>query len=464
MSGRVEPQKHSGNELLEINVSDRDFLDKVAGLINWAAFDGYWPTLDQTACKQPMDPLVCFKMLLIKMWYGFSDSECQGECSDRLSFRRFLGLSPFDSIPGETVLASYCRQLAKTGIAEELFGLVQAQIEAAGARIKSGKLLDPNNVLITQGSGIKLSIVTTLYRSALYISEFHKRAGSAARQLVGNNYEIIMVNDGSPDESLDLAVQLSRIDSHVVVVDLSRNFGHHKAMVAGLEHAVGERIFLIDSDLEEEPEWLLDFSELMAAERADVVYGVQQVRKGGWFERWSGEIYYSVFNWLCNIDHPRNIVTARLMTRRYVDALLQYKEREAVISCLWVSTGFKQCEKTVRKHMSSNTTYSLPRKIEHAMNAIASFSEVPLRLIFYLGISILACALGYAGYLSFNRMVLSKPMDGWTSVMVSIWVFGGMIISFVGIIGIYLAKVFSETKQRPNAIIRDIYGRSESQN
>ncbi|MGC9965327.1 MAG: glycosyltransferase family 2 protein [Syntrophobacteraceae bacterium] len=310
---------------------------------------------------------------------------------------------------------------------------------------------------------MKLSVVSTLYRSAPYIDDFHRRVTSAAQKLT-DDYEIILVNDGSPDDSLDRAIRLSELDDHVIVVDLSRNFGHHKAMMAGLEHALGEQIFLIDSDLEEEPEWLLDFSTLMAAEKADVVYGKQQERKGGWFERWSGEIYYSVFNWLCNIDHPRNIVTARLMTHRYVKALLQYREREVVISCLWVSTGFKQCEKVVKKHMTSSTTYSLPKRIEHAVNAITSFSEVPLRLIFYLGISVLACALGYAGYLSFNRVFLSQPVDGWTSVMVSIWVFGGMIISFVGVIGIYLAKVFSETKQRPYTIVREVHGRSKSQN
>ncbi|EHP40431.1 glycosyl transferase family protein [Cupriavidus basilensis OR16] len=234
-------------------------------------------------------------------------------------------------------------------------------------------------------------------------------------------------------------------------------------MMAGLEHTLGERVFLIDSDLEEEPEWLLEFSAKMLAESADVVYGRQQERKGNWFEKWSGEIYYSIFNWLCAIDHPRNIVTARLMSRRYVDALLRYRERELVISCLWVSAGFKQCEKIVKKHASSSSTYNLSKKIGHATNAITSFSEVPLRLIFYVGIIIFVCAMAYAGHLVFYRLLLSQAVDGWTSVMVSIWVLGGMTISFVGVIGIYLSKIFSETKQRPHTIVRDVYGRSNSQ-
>lgn len=305
---------------------------------------------------------------------------------------------------------------------------------------------------------MKLSIVATLYRSAPYISEFYERASASARMLVGEDFEIIFINDGSPDNSLDIAIKFTEQDSHVVVVDLSRNFGHHKAMQAGLAHACGDRIFLIDSDLEEEPEWLAEFASTMAAESADVVYGVQEARKGNWFERWSGELYYTVFNYLADIDHPRNIVTARLMSRRYVDALLQYREREMVISCLWVITGFKQCERMVKKHTGSVTTYSLAKKVGHAINSITSFSEAPLRMVFYIGLIIFACALLYAGYLVFHKLILATPMDGWTSVMVSIWLLGGMVISFLGLIGIYVSKIFSETKQRPSTIIRKIYG------
>ena len=305
---------------------------------------------------------------------------------------------------------------------------------------------------------MKLSIVATLYRSAPYISEFYERASASARKLVGEDFEIILVNDGSPDNSLDIAIKFTEQDSHVVVVDLSRNFGHHKAMQAGLAQACGECIFLIDSDLEEAPEWLAEFASTMAAESADVVYGVQEARKGDWFERWSGALYYTVFNYLANIDHPRNIVTARLMSRRYVNALLQFREREIVISCLWVITGFKQCERTVKKCASSPTSYSLAKKIRHATNAITSFSEVPLRMIFYIGLIIFAFALLYAGYLVFCKLILATPMDGWTSVMVSIWLLGGMVISFLGLIGIYVSKIFSETKQRPSTIIRKIYG------
>lgn len=304
---------------------------------------------------------------------------------------------------------------------------------------------------------MKISIVTTLFKSALYIEPFCQRASSVANQLFGDDYEIILVNDGSPDSSLEIAIKQSENNRNIVVVDLSRNFGHHKAMMEGLNHSKGDIVFLIDSDLEEEPEWLLNFFDVMKSEIVDVVYGVQQSRKGGWFERISGKLWYSIFNWLTDIDHPHNIVTARLMSRRYVNALLQFSERELIISCLWVITGFKQLGVPIKKHMTSPSTYSLLKKMENATNSIISFSTIPLKLIFYTGIMIFAGALIYSMFLIYGRLILNYAFEGWTSVMVSIWLLGGMVISFVGIIGIYLAKVFSETKQRPNTIVRAIY-------
>jgi putative glycosyltransferase len=308
---------------------------------------------------------------------------------------------------------------------------------------------------------MKLSVVATLYQSEKYIHEFCERAGRSAQQLVGDSYEIVLVNDGSPDNSLEVAVRLSELDRHIVVVDLSRNFGHHNAMMAGLEHALGDEVFLIDSDLEEEPEWLISFSGQMAVGKADVVYGVQKERKGGWFERWSGALFYTIFNWLSDIEHPRNVLTVRLMSRRYVNALLTHREREMVISCLWVITGFKQSAQAVKKHMSSATTYSFIKKLNHLVNAITSFSAAPLKMIFVCGVLVFCGAMVYALSLIVMRIFMSQPVDGYTSIMVSIWVLGGMIISFLGIIGIYLAKIFSETKQRPSAIVRDIYGQSK---
>ena len=309
---------------------------------------------------------------------------------------------------------------------------------------------------------MKLSVVASLYHSAAYIAEFCQRIHQVAPAFAGDDYEIILVNDGSPDASLDVAVQLTQQDSHLTVVDLSRNFGHHKAMMTGLAHTRGEHVFLIDIDLEEEPEWLLPFAAQMEREGCDVVYGVQQQRKGGWFERWSGRLFYTMFRILTGLDFPRNITTARLMTRRYVDALLGHREREIMIAGLWLITGFAQQPQVVNKLSRSETTYTLRHKLAALANGVTSFSSLPLQGIFCIGLGLCGVSGVYILYLILNRMLFSTPVSGWTSLMASIWFLCGLIILFIGIVGLYLSKIFVEIKQRPYTIIRHIYGRHDS--
>ncbi|KTD58298.1 glycosyltransferase, group 2 family protein (glycan biosynthesis) [Legionella sainthelensi] len=304
---------------------------------------------------------------------------------------------------------------------------------------------------------MKLSIVATLYKSEKYIIEFCQRLSLVAEQLVGNSYEIVLVNDGSPDDSLETAIKQMDQNPQIIVVDLSRNFGHHKAMMTGLAHARGEHIFLIDSDLEEKPEWLLSFAKQMKEECCDVVYGVQEVRKGGVFERWSGALFYRFLRFLSSEPLPTNITVARLMTRRYVNALLLHKEREIYIAGLWYLTGFEQHPQTVKKESSSETTYTLRRKVSLFVNSVTSFSNLPLVSIFYFGLLIMFFACSYIGWLIINKFLFHNILEGWTSVMASIWLLGGLIISFIGIVGIYLSKIFLEIKRRPYTIIRHIY-------
>lgn len=309
---------------------------------------------------------------------------------------------------------------------------------------------------------MKLSIVATLYQSEQYIEEFHRRATDVAKKFAEDDYEIVFVNDGSPDNSLDLAIGLSELDPHIIIVDLSRNFGHHKAMMTGLAHAIGELVFLIDSDLEEEPEWLISFAEQFRKDQCDVVYGVQEHRRGGVFERWSGQCFYRLFNVLTGLSIPENTVVARLMSRRYVVALLRHEEREVFIGGLFHITGFTQNHQKVRKHSTSETTYTFRRKMSLFINSVTCFSNKPLIGIFYIGVAISLFAIIQISYLLIHWMFLTKPLSGWTSVIASIWLLGGMIISFIGIVGIYLSKIFSETKQRPYSIVRQIYAKQKT--
>ena len=204
---------------------------------------------------------------------------------------------------------------------------------------------------------MKLSIVTTLYKSSATIEEFYRRAVMAA-EAVTSDFEIVVVDDGSPDDSLNKGCRLAERDSRVRIIQLSRNFGHHKALMTGLEYAKGDLCFLIDSDLEEDPALLLCFlSELQAAD-VEVVYGYQIERKGNRIERVAGRLAYRLFNALLPISVPLNALTVRLMKREYVDSLLLYREQQTIIGGLWVLTGYKQLGVPVNKLSRASSTYS----------------------------------------------------------------------------------------------------------
>jgi putative glycosyltransferase len=304
---------------------------------------------------------------------------------------------------------------------------------------------------------VRLSVVTSMYRSASFLEEFYRRTVKAI-SAISSSYEIVLVNDGSPDDSLDIALRLRERDPRVRIVDLSRNFGHHKALMTGLARAAGELVFLLDCDLEEDPEWLLRFHELMTRSGADVVYGVQSARKGDLFERATGALFFGIFNKLLAEPIPHNVVTARLMTRRYVAALVAHRDRELCLAGLWVITGFDQRPLDVVKRSRPGSSYTTRRRISALVNAVTSFSNRPLVYIFYIGMAVMLLSAFQAGWLVYRSVTHGIGVPGYASVMVSIWFLGGLTIFCLGIIGIYLAKVFSESKDRPYTIVRAEYG------
>jgi putative glycosyltransferase len=305
---------------------------------------------------------------------------------------------------------------------------------------------------------VRLSIVSTLYQSAPHLEEFYRRVRAAA-SLLTDDFEIVLVNDGSPDDSLGIALSLFRQDPHVRVVDLARNFGHHKAMMTGLARASGDLVLLIDSDLEEDPELLNVFHQTLLQTGADVIYGVQAERRGSLAERAGGWLFFRIFNALSDSPISANLVTLRLMTRRYVAALIEHRERETMIAGLWAITGFTQVAVPIRKHAHSTSTYRLTDKIAILVNSVTSFSDKPLVLIFYLGLIIVSIASSAAAYLVVRRLFFGQLLAGWPSLIVSVWLLGGLTLFCLGIIGMYVSKVFVETKQRPYTIIRQTYER-----
>ncbi len=303
---------------------------------------------------------------------------------------------------------------------------------------------------------MQLSVVSTLYRSEPFVREFYERAARAAAELT-DEFEIVLVNDGSPDGSLDRALEIQRADRRVTVIDLSRNFGHHKAMMTGLAHARGDLLFLIDCDLEEAPELLGEFRAEMERSGADVVYGVQRRRKGGFLERLGGALFFKLFNLLSEHPLPPNLCTVRLMKRRYVRSLVAHRERETIIAGLWVLTGFRQVAVPIQKGWRAGSSYSLGSRLLVLVNSVTSFSDRPLVLMFYLGLAIASLSSAAGLYLIARRLFFGEFLAGWPSLIVSIWILGGLMLFCMGLVGLYVSKVYNETKTRPYTVIRQIH-------
>lgn len=303
---------------------------------------------------------------------------------------------------------------------------------------------------------IKLSIVTTLFNSSPYVEEFCKRICAEAEKIT-SEFEVILVDDGSPDDSLNVALQQLSSNSRLKVIELSRNFGHHKAMMTGLEHATGDTVFLIDVDLEEPPELLGEFYQKLVDEKWDVVYGCQEQRKGGWFERFSGALAWFLIDTMLPIKVPRNHSTVRLMTRRYVDGLVRHKEQKTAIGGLWVITGFRQTGMKFEKLSRPGSSYRFSSRMLMLMDSITSFSERPLYFVFFLGLGIFCFSTAVAALL-LVVWTTGKVLPGWISVMASVWILGGLAILCIGIVGLYISRIFVETKMRPYTLVREIHG------
>jgi putative glycosyltransferase len=303
-----------------------------------------------------------------------------------------------------------------------------------------------------------LSIVATMYRSRPFLEQFLAESLAALRGIGCDSFEIVLVNDGSPDDSLQYALQRRRDIAQLVVVDLSRNFGHHQAMHAGLRHARGELVFLIDCDLEVPPATLATFHARLRETGADMVYGYQESRKGGWFERLSGGLFWKGFNLLSDIRIPENVLTERIMTRRFVDALLSMGDYNLFLGGMMSWTGFTQLGMPVAKGQRAGSgTYTLLKRFQLMVNAVSSFSSKPLVWLFNAGLLITLASFSYAAYLVFRKLAFGDALLGFTSVMALTALSLGILTTSVGLVGIYLGKVFNQVQNRPTYIVRDVY-------
>ncbi|RFC55738.1 glycosyltransferase family 2 protein [Brumimicrobium aurantiacum] len=307
---------------------------------------------------------------------------------------------------------------------------------------------------------MNLSIVSTLYKSEVFLDEFLTETITAINSLDISDFEIIFVNDGSPDNSLIYLIEKKKEIPQIKIIDLSRNFGHHYAMQVGLQQAIGEYVFLIDNDLEVSPDFLIDcFKELSEDASLDVVYGFQQERKGRFIENIGGRMFWWAINKFSDVNIPKNILTERLMTRKYVDSLLLLGDANLFLGGMMYWVGYNQKSLPVeKKQRKGESTYSTRKRMELMIQAVTSFSGKPLEYLFYSGILITFGSLLTIVYYTVKKLIYGDSVQlGWTSLISLNVLILGIISTFLGLIGIYIFKIFKQVQNRPNAIIKNIY-------
>jgi len=303
---------------------------------------------------------------------------------------------------------------------------------------------------------MKLSIITTSFQSSSTIVTFVERVHAAAKQL-GISHELIIVEDGSTDDSKNKIIHLLPTYKNMKLIELSRNFGHHQAILVGLEQARGEYVFLIDSDLEEDPELVTLFYSEILDSNVDVVYGISNKKSAGKLYQILSKTFWRWFRKYTGLKIPKGICTVRLMNRKYVNSLLLHKEVNIFLAGLWEVTGFTQKPVEVTKVYKGTTNYTYGKRLDLALTSLISFSGRPLRLIAVFGAIVVLLASLMLFVLAIRYFIVDGAPQGWLSLMTVIILVGGIQILSIGILAVYLASILEEVKARPRAIIANIW-------
>ena len=304
------------------------------------------------------------------------------------------------------------------------------------------------------GDTTTLSAVVPCYNEQDNLRELQRRITAACKQAVGESYEIVLINDGSADATASIAAAMANEDPHVVAVNLSRNYGHQIALSAGLSLCRGQRVFILDADLQDPPELLGRMMALMD-DGADVVYGVRAERADeSWFKRLSAKLFYRLLSRLAEVGIPIDTGDFRLINRRTIDILNAMPERSRFIRGMVSWIGFRQVPLTFERQarFSGKTGYPLRKMIRLAVDAITSFSTLPLRITSYIGAGLGIAGIGMIIY-TLASWLMGHTVQGWTSIMIVVLVIGCVQLLSLGIFGEYLGRLYMESKQRPLFVI-----------
>jgi len=305
-----------------------------------------------------------------------------------------------------------------------------------------------------------LSIVVPCFNEEACLGVLHERLTSAAQSAVGDDYEIVLVNDGSRDTSWTIMRDLAANDPRVLAINLSRNHGHQLALTAGLDLCSGETILIIDADLQDPPELLPAMLETMRTEQADVVYGVRRSRAGETaFKRATAHGFYRLLSRATEVDIPLDAGDFRLMSRRALDALLAMPEQARFIRGMVAWIGFRQVPFAYDRaeRLAGETKYPLRKMVRFAFDALTGFSSAPLKLASQVGIGLSIGSVLLILYIAY-AWLSGMSIQGWTSLMLIVVIIGAVQMFVLGLMGEYIGRLYNESKRRPLYIVQELAG------
>jgi polyisoprenyl-phosphate glycosyltransferase len=302
-----------------------------------------------------------------------------------------------------------------------------------------------------------LSIATPVYKTESLVGTLVERIRAAART-VTEDFEILLVEDGSPDNSWAAIVRECDRDPRIRGVRLSRNFGQHPAITAALEHARGDFVVIMDCDLQDDPDYIPSLYD-KCRQGFDVVFARRRVRRFGWWKNLSARVYYTIFRWLAGVAYDPNIGSYSIISRRVVDAFLLFGDyrRGYVIVLHWLgfSRGYVDVEH--RERPDGRSSYSAWQLMVHALTLTLTYSEKPLHLSIYIGsvLSLLSFVFGGWFIVRYFNSNVGQLALGWTSLMISHLFLSGLILISLGVIGLYMGRIFEQVKHRPIYVVRE---------
>jgi len=314
----------------------------------------------------------------------------------------------------------------------------------------------PENHVLTKAE-ITLSVVVPLYNEELVINEMHRRLSAVLSKCV-DSYEIVMVNDGSMDRTVELAREICRADKSVRLVNLSRNFGHQLAITAGMDRTRGRCVVVIDADLQDPPEVIPQMLEKWR-EGAHVVYGVRAKRKGeSWFKKITAKFFYRALRRMTAVQIPVDTGDFRLLDRRVLGEFLKMREHARFVRGMVSWVGFRQAQVVFEREerFAGETKYPFKKMVKFAIDGVLSFSQVPLKVASAFGFVSAAVSFCFMVYgLVQKSMFPETVVPGWASTFSAILFIGGVQLICLGILGEYVGRIYEEVKKRPLYIVQE---------